>query len=181
MIRTRRFTFLATLLVLGAAAGTAGAAASSGDLLNCQKQFESQVYSFTNVVHQKLYGCAESVAECKLAQEIDSVDPKTCLARAATSCGATPAKISGQLAARKAKVEQRCGLIALADLEQYDGGLGFFNVVSACSAGSVNDLVDCVFASAQCAAEHELFRLDPRSQDSLTTAGIAGSFPCTGP
>ncbi|MEW6268428.1 MAG: hypothetical protein AB1689_03920 [Thermodesulfobacteriota bacterium] len=170
---------LAAALILQT--GSFASAATSKELLNCQKQFESQVRSFTNVMYLRLYGCAQKVVECKLADEIDAVDPTTCLARAATLCGATPTKVADALASKAAKVVQRCGLIPLAELEQYVEGLGFFNVSAGCSAGSVTDLVNCVFADARCSTERELFLIDPRAQDSLTTAGIAASFPCVAP
>jgi hypothetical protein len=179
-LRTLRRIVPGLALGLLALSGPASAATST-ELLNCQKQFEGQIRGFSNVLYQRLFGCAQKVVECKLAQEIDAVDPTACLARAATSCSGTPAKVSDQLAARKAKVVQRCGLIPLAELEQFTEGLGFFNVSAACAAASVNDLVDCVFANAQCSAERQLFRLDPRAQDSLTTASVAASFPCVGP
>ena len=71
--------------------------------------------------------------------------------------------------------------LPLAELEPFLGGLGFFNVAANCSAVTVDDLVDCVFADSQCATERQIFRLDPRAQDSLTTAGVAASFPCVAP
>jgi hypothetical protein len=168
------------LVAMIVTAGTASAATSK-ELLNCQKQFESQIRGFSNVVYLRLYGCAQKVVECELADEIDAVDPTACLARAAKGCAGTPAKVADQLAARKARVVQRCGLIPLAEIEQFNEGLGFFNVSAACGAASVNDVVDCVFANAQCSTERQLFRLDPRAQDSLTTTGIAASFPCVAP
>lgn len=174
-----RVAALAAALVLQI--GSPASAATSKELLNCQKQLESQVRSFTNVMYLRLYGCAQKIVECKLAQEIDAVDPTACLARAATQCGAAPAKVADAQATKSARVVQRCGLIPLAELEQYVEGLGFFNVSAACSAASVTDLVSCVFADARCATERELFLIDPRAQDSLSSAGVAGSFPCVAP
>jgi len=170
---------LATALLLSA--GSASHAATSTELLNCQKQIESQVRSFTNVMYLRVYGCAQKIVECKLADEIDAVDPTACLARAANLCGAAPGKVSDAVASKAARVIQRCGLIPLAEVEQFVEGLGFFNVAAACSAASVTDLVNCVFADARCATEKQLFLIDPRSQDSLTTAGVAASFPCVAP
>jgi len=170
---------LATALVLQT--GSAASAATSVELLSCQKVFESQVRSFTNVIYLRLYGCAQKVVECKLAQEIDAVDPTACLARAATLCGATPVKVSDAETTKSDKVVQRCGLVPLAELEQYVEGLGFFNVAASCSAASVSQLVDCVFADARCSTERQLQIIDPRAQDSLTTAGVAASFPCVAP
>jgi hypothetical protein len=60
-------------------------------------------------------------------------------------------------------------------------GLGFFNGSAACSAASVSDLIDCVFADAMCSTERAIFIADPRAQDSLTALGIAASFPCVAP
>ena len=84
-------------------------------------------------------------------------------------------------ASGKAKAVTACGLIPLADLEAFLGGLGFFNVSAGCSAASASDLIDCVFDDARCREERILFRLDPRAQDSLTALGIAASFPCVAP
>jgi hypothetical protein len=178
--RILQWTALGALAMVLCTASLASATTSK-EFINCQKQFENQLRGFTNMVYLRLYGCAEKVVECKLAQEIDGVDPTACLARASKGCAAAPGKIDDQAATREGRVVQRCGLIALADLEQFDAGLGFYNVVASCSAASINDLVDCVFANGRCAAEKELFLLDPRAQDSLTTAGVAASFPCVGP
>lgn len=178
--RNLRHAVLGALLALLATSSIA-AGATSKELLDCQKQLESNVRGFTSVVYQKLFTCAQKVVECKLADEIDAVDPTACLAKTAATCSGVPAKLGEQAAKRKAKAILKCGLIPLAELEQFDEGLGFFNVVSACGAASVNDLVDCVFADAQCGTERQLLRLDPRAQDSLTTAGIAASFPCVAP
>ena len=182
-LRIPRCTALGTLLVLCATTGIASAA-TSAQLLGCQKYFDSQIRSYSNVVYQRLFGCAEKVVECQLAQEIDAIDATACLARATTGCASAQIKISDTATSRKAKVLLGCGsdlTIPLADLEQFDQGLGFFNVATACSAANVSALVDCVFANAQCAIEHQLFRLDPRAQSSLTTAGVAASFPCVAP
>lgn len=161
--------------------GSLASAATSKELLNCQKQLESQVRTFTNLIYLRLFGCAQKVVECKLADEIDAVDPTTCLARAAKLCSVAPAKVDDTQANKVGRVVQRCGLIPLAEIEQYVEGLGFFNVSASCAAASVTDLVNCVFADARCSTERQLFLIDPRAQDSLTTAGVAGSFPCVGP
>lgn len=180
--RTRKLRRAALAAVALMTFGAGGAsAATSKELLDCQKQFESNVRGYSSVIYQKLFTCAQKVVECKLANEIDSVDLNGCLAKTVASCAGVAAKLAEQDAKRQAKVVAKCGLIPLAELSQYTEGLGFFNVVAGCGAASVNDLVDCVFADAQCSAERQLFRLDPRAQDSLTTAGIAASFPCVAP
>lgn len=171
---------LATVLAL-AGAGTAFGAATSKELLDCQKQLEGQIRAFSNVVQTGLAGCDQKIVECALADEIDAVDPTACVAKATASCAGVPAKVADQASKRQLKVLAKCGLVALADLEQYTAGLGFYNVVNTCGASDVNGLVDCVFDSAQCSAEREIFQLDPRAQQSLTTAGIAASFPCVAP
>lgn len=182
MTTTRTFHRIA-LAALCAVVATAGIAsgATSKELVDCQKQFESNIRGYTNVVYQKLFTCAQKVVECELASEIDAEDPTACLAKAASSCTGLDAKLADQAVKRKAKVVAKCGLIPLAEIEQYTAGLGFFNVANDCGAGSVSTLADCVFANAQCSTERQLFKLDPRAQDSLTTAGIAASFPCVAP
>lgn len=182
MITTKHLRRLALATVLAlTGVTTAHGAATSKELLDCQKQFESQVRGFSNVVQTGVAGCAQKVVECALANEIDNVDPTACVAKATASCAGVPAKVNDQSSKRQLKVLAKCGLVALADLEQYTAGLGFYNVVGACGAVDVNGLVDCVFDAARCSAEREVFRLDPRAQQSLTTAGIAASFPCVAP
>lgn len=175
----RRLAFTVAFALAGSS--TAFGAATSKQLLDCQKQLESQVRAFSNVVQTGVAGCAQKIVECALADEIDAVDPTACVAKATTSCAGVPAKVSDQASKREVKVLAKCGLVPLVELEQYAAGLGFFNVVSACGAADVNGLVDCVFDGAQCSAEREIFRLDPRAQQSLTTAGIVASFPCVAP
>jgi hypothetical protein len=175
----RRLAFTVAFALAGAS--TAFGAATSKELLDCQKQFESQLRAFSNVVQTGLAGCAQKIVECALADEIDAVDPTACVAKATASCAGVPAKVGDQSSKRQVKVLAKCGLVSLVDLEPYTAGLGFYNVVGACGAADVNGLVDCVFDGAQCSAEREIFRLDPRAQQSLTTAGIAASFPCVAP
>lgn len=182
MTTTRTFHRIALATVLAVlATSSVAAGATSKELVDCQKQLESNIRGYTNVVYQKLFTCAQKVVECKLADEIDAVDPTACLAKAASSCTGIDTKIADQATKRKAKVVAKCGLIPLAEIEQYTEGLGFFNVADDCGAASVSTLVDCVFADALCSTERQLFKLDPRAQDSLTTAGIAASFPCVAP
>lgn len=171
---------LTTVLAL-ATSGTAFGAATSKQLLDCQKQLESQVRGFSNVVQTGVAGCAQKVVECALADEIDNVDPAACVAKATASCAGVPTKVADQTTKRQLKVVAKCGLVPLSELEQYAAGLGFYNVVIGCGAADVNQLVACVFDDAQCSAEREIFRLDPRAQQSLTTAGIAASFSCVAP
>jgi len=176
-IQMLKVTALGALLVSGSVA----AAATSADLLKCQKGVESQIRGFTGFVLTKVQGCAEKVVNCKLANEIDAVDPTSCLAAASTACSGIPTDVSSSQTTRRDKVILKCGLIPFMELEQYVAGLGFFNVASACSAANVNALMDCIFTDSRCATEHQVFVIDPRAQDSLTTAGIAASFPCVGP
>ena len=157
------------------------AAATSADLLKCQKGLESQMRSFSGYVATKVQGCAEKVVNCKLANEIDSVDPTACLAAASTACSGVPTQVGDAQTTRRDKVVLKCGLIPFMDLEQYVAGLGFFNVASGCGAGDATALINCIFADSRCSTEHQLFIIDPRAQDSLTTAGVAGSFPCVAP
>jgi hypothetical protein len=110
---TRRFfstTAMGSLLVLLATTSSASAATST-DLLACQKQLDGQVRGFSSTVYRLLFNCAEKVVECNLAQEIDAVDPTTCLAHAATGCTAAPGKLGTEATTRKARVLSRCGAI----------------------------------------------------------------------
>ena len=171
------------VMALGAVlmSGSVAVAATSAELLKCQKGLESQIRAFTGYVLTKVQGCTEKVVNCKLANEIDAVDPTSCLAAASTSCSGLPTQVADSQTTRRDKVILKCGLIPFMELEQYVAGLGFFNVASACSASDATALVNCIFNDGRCATEHQVFIIDPRAQDSLTTAGIAGSFPCVGP
>jgi len=166
----------AALVVVHPAAG-----ATSAELLKCQKSLESGIRSFTGYEATKVLGCTEKIVNCKLANEIDAVDPTACLAAASTACSGAPTQVSDAQTTRRDKVVLKCGLIPFMELEQFVAGLGFFNVASACGAGDATALVTCIFADSRCSTEHQVFIIDPRAQDSLTTAGVAGSFPCVGP
>ena len=122
--------FVLTMLLALTGASTAFGAATSKELLDCQKQLESQVRAFSNVVQTGLAGCAQKVVECALADEIDMVDPTACVAKATASCAGVPAKVADQTSKRQLKVLAKCGLVSLADLEQYTAGLGFYNASS---------------------------------------------------
>ena len=184
MKRSNRISLLLSGAALAALVGlpvAAPAATSSKVLLSCQKALEKNAQSLGTYAIGKVTSCTERVARCKLAAEIDAEDLPSCLATTAATCGGTPTKVSDQQTSRRDKTLVKCGLVPLADLEPFVGGLGFFNVVGACGAATANDLVSCVLADARCNAERTVFRFDPRSQDSLTTAGVAGSFPCVAP
>jgi hypothetical protein len=174
---------LAAALALAATAAAPASAATSKQLLTCQKSIESQVRGFTSSTIARLSNCTEKIVQCKLRQEIDAVDPTACLASAAKSCSSIPAKVSDQQAKRVASIVKKCGLIPLAEIEAFVGGLGFFNVSAGCGAASVTQLATCVVADARCQLEQAVFRLDPRAQDSLSDPAIAlaGSFPCVAP
>jgi hypothetical protein len=156
-------------------------AATSTQILACQKAFESAVRGFSALASTQLLNCTERVVECKLAQAIDGIDPTSCLATASSYCANVPTKVANSRASKESRVNTKCVLLSLAEVEDFVGGLGFFNVFNGCSAGNLSDLVTCVFSDSKCALEHEAFIIDPRAQDSLTTAGVAGSFPCVGP
>ena len=166
----------AALLVVHPAAG-----ATSAELLKCQKSLESGIRSFTGYEATKVLGCTEKIVNCKLANEIDAVDPTACLAAASTACSSAPTQVSDAQTTRGDKVLLKCGLIPFMELEQFVAGLGFFNVAGTCGAADATALVNCIFADSRCSTEHQVFIIDPRAQDSLTTASVAGSFPCVGP
>jgi hypothetical protein len=156
-------------------------AATSTQILACQKAFESSVRAYSTLTSTQLLNCTEKVVECKLAQAIDGLDPTNCLATASSYCANVSTKIANSRTSKEGRVNTKCVLLSLAEIEDFVGGLGFFNVFNGCSAANLSDLVSCVFSDSQCAIEHEAFIIDPRAQDSLTTAGVAGSFPCVGP
>ena len=173
---------LSIVTLAGAVALAApAAAATSAELLSCQKAFESNTRSFAKYVATKVGACADKVVPCNLAFEIDAVDPTSCLASATSACAGVPAQVTEQQAKRAAKIVTACGLIPFAELQQFVAGLGFFNVVTTCGAATVNDLVDCVLADTRCSRERALFHADPRAQESLTDAGVAASFSCVAP
>jgi hypothetical protein len=167
------------------------AQSSSADLLKCQKALESRSQLIAKQVGKKVHGCADKVAYCKLAQEIDLVDPTACLASAGESCSAAAPYLTKRQDSAKVKMLMACGLIPLGDLEQFIQGLGFLDAPSECAAlptppGPVtvtdaSTLIDCLIETTRCSAEKEVLVRDPRAQDSLTAVGVASSFPCVAP
>jgi hypothetical protein len=119
---------------------------------------------------------------CKLANAIDGADLPACLATTTSICSTLDTKLVDYRARRKLKIDKVCGaLLPLGDVTPFIGGLGYGSVAAACSAASTTALTDCLLGLSRCAAEHEVFRRDPRALDSLTEVGIAASFPCVGP
>jgi hypothetical protein len=168
----------------------AAQAATSSDLLNCQKAIESQVRGFTNFAIARISNCTEKIVECKLAQEIDTVDPTACLASASAACSTVPMKVDDQKNARADKIVLKCGLIPFADLKPFVAGLGFFNLANDCGATDADGLADCILDAGLCAAssdgargslERAIFRLDPRAEKSLTALSLNDDFPCVAP
>ncbi len=155
---------------------------TSKALLACQSRLAAKVKSFASFTANKIHGCTEKVVDCKLSAEIDAVDDTSCLASATTACSGIATLVESKRTAAAAKITVKCGLIPAADLNQFVAGLGFSNVAAGCS-GLLNatDIINCVLDGTKCSVEHQVFVRDPRALDSLTTAGIAGSFPCVGP
>jgi hypothetical protein len=154
--------------------------ATTAELVRCQKGIHSRAASFVKAVETALSNCAYKVEACQLAQEIDGDDPTACLASATATCTSLSAKIPGYKLAYSDKALLVCG-IPVADVTPFVAGLGMSTNVAACSATTMNDLIACLFTAAQCSAERTVFALDPRAQDALTTAGVAGAHPCVGP
>lgn len=173
---------LASILVAGLAGHVPMAAATtSSELLKCQKTIEKGVRSLASQTLVQVTNCSTKVVNCKLSGEIDGEDTTECLNKADSACSKAPSKVSTALTKNRDKAITACGLIPFDELKAYIAGLGFFNVAAGCSAGNVNDLMNCVFNDARCSAESQAFTLDPRAQDALTTAGIAGPFTCVAP
>lgn len=179
----------ARLLLMTAAAlalaGPARAFTPSADLLKCQRSLESKVRAVATTLHRVVGDCTLKAVNCKLAEEVDAVPAGPCLTAVADRCAdpttGAAAKVTKTEDRGKTSALNSCGLIPLADLDEFIGGLGFFNVSAACSAASASDLIDCLFDDGRCSAERMLFRLDPRAEDSLTAIGLAASFPCVAP
>jgi hypothetical protein len=169
---------MALLAVLAAA--LPAPAATTAELLRCQKGIHTRTASFVKLVQTGLSNCAYKVELCKLAQEIDGDDPTACLASATAACASASAKVQSYKSAYLGKALLVCN-VTIPDLEAYVGGLGFFGENASCGATNVNDLLECIFAAAQCSAERTLLALDPRAPDSLAMAGVAGAHPCVGP
>jgi len=168
-------------LVALAAAARPSAAATASELLGCQKAMVSGARGVANAELAGLFKCSDKVVRCKLTQELDGIDPTACLASAATACAKVPPAIAAKETKAVQKASDVCGIVALAELEQYVAGLGYFQVAADCGAASASDLATCVLAASRCTAQRQVFRTDPRAQDSLTTAGVAASFPCVAP
>jgi hypothetical protein len=164
--------------VLGVAASAR--AATTSQLLRCQKGIHSRAASFVKAVETALSNCAYKVESCQLEQEIDGVDPTACLASASAACSKFSSKIPSYKLLYADKALLVCGL-PLGDTAPFVAGLGMFTNAGVCGATTMQELIDCFFTAAQCSAERTVFKLDPRAQDALTAAGIAGAHPCVGP
>jgi hypothetical protein len=155
-------------------------AASTGELLRCQKGIHSRAASFVKAVETALSNCAFKVESCQLQQEIDGDDPTSCLAAASATCGSLSAKIPNYKLVFSDKALLVCSL-PVADVAPFVAGLGMQVNLDACGAATMQDLISCIFTTAQCDAERTVFLLDPRAQDALTTAGVASAHPCVSP
>jgi hypothetical protein len=156
-------------------------AATSGELLRCEKSLHSRASSFVKAVQNVLLACTYKIENCQLRQEIDGEDVTTCLASATAACEGYSAKVLVYRTSYQGKASVGCASIFTTDTDPYVAGLGFAGVSAACGTSTVSDLVACVFGEAQCAAERSVFQLDPRAQDALATAGIAAAHPCVAP
>jgi hypothetical protein len=175
--------------------GATPPSSASAALRACDTRFKTKVKAFAGFDATKLHGCAEKIVRCKLAFEIDAVDPSSCLASAGTACSGIPVKIDNSLALAKTKIPLKCGLIPFSDLQPFVGGLGFSNVAAGCSGqADLTALMDCVLgkpttaadmSGTKCSVEHKVFIRDPRAKDSLsdahTTLNPTTQFPCLGP
>jgi len=176
-----RIAVLGLALVLGLT-GAATAVTPSADLLRCQKKIEVHARAYAKFVAKKISGCTEKVDACNLANDIDAVDPTACINAATPTCSAVDATILANRTRRKASIDITCGPIPFGDVQPYLGSLGFVNVVaSTCMVASTTGLTDCLLDTTRCSAESEVFRRDPRAQEALMAAGVAGSFPCVAP
>jgi hypothetical protein len=186
-----RRTAIASVVMLGVAMGAPNVAPAqtSTDLITCQRRLERRARSYAKFLAYRLHNCANRVAACKHAQEIDSVDPTSCLADANTYCDTLPALAATRRADTVDAIMVPCGLLSLANMQQYLGGLGFGDVVTnqcpslptppgAITPITVDDLVECLLRITECAAQREVQMRDPRANDSLTEVGQAASFPC---
>lgn len=175
---TRRWTVVAAMAILAAAPGAR--AASTPELLRCQKGIHARAESFVKLVETALSNCAYKVESCRLAQEIDGDDASACLAAATATCVGLSAKIPTYRSLYASRALAVCA-VSVADVAPWVGGLGMSANAAACGAGTMSDLVVCLFSDAQCSAERTVFALDPRAQDALATAGIAAAHPCVAP
>ena len=177
--RTRTAVLLVALAV--ALPASALAATPSADLLRCQKKIETQARAFAKLVVKKITRCSEKIDACKLASEIDGDDLMSCVSAASPLCATADGVLDTNRTRRKAAIDNTCAAIPLTDIEPFIGSLGFVNVAATCMTASTTGLTDCLLDTMRCNAERDVFRSDPRAQDSLTTAGVAASFPCTAP
>jgi hypothetical protein len=168
------------LLAIALGAASPARAATTAELLRCQKGIHSRAASFVKLVETALSSCAYKVESCQLGQEIDGADPSACLASATASCTSLSARVPSYKATYSTKAQLVCG-VPLADLAPYVAGLGMSPQIGTCGASTTSDLIACIFTAAQCSAERTVFALDPRAQDALSTAGVAGAHPCVGP
>jgi hypothetical protein len=177
--------------------GATEAATSSANLLACETRFANKVKALARFTANKMHGCADKVAKCKLAAEIDAVDPTSCLSSAHTACMGVPQAITDKLALFKdpfktSAIPHKCGgLITFSDLLPYVKSLGFSTVAAECGATpDLNCLMDRVLGvpgssgtfGTKCLVERKTFIRDPRANDSFSDTAImldpTNNFPC---
>lgn len=172
----------AVIVMVGLLWPTAGLAATGKEMYKCHKTMLNQARVYAKVTWSKLLNCTQQVGDCQLAEEIDGLAATECVANVSVKkCDPLVTQLSDQEANRELKTVLKCGLLTLAELEQFVGGLGYSGVVAACGATDVNTLVSCVFDDVRCNAERQLFIADPRAQASLVAVGLDASFPCVAP
>jgi hypothetical protein len=172
---------MGALLAVAVSVAGPASAATTVDLLRCQRGIHTRATVLAKAVQTALATCTYKIESCQLADEIDAVSPTQCLARASAACATASAKVAVRESSSAAKALIDCSAVPLADLESWVAGLGLAAIGQGCAASSVGDLVGCIFDATRCAAERTLFVLDPRAQDALTTAGIAAAHPCVAP
>jgi hypothetical protein len=129
----------------------------------------------------RLERCVIHVLDCNLRAEIDGEDPMVCLPHIPVWCHDLDTYVAAQETLRRTYATNACAVIDANDLTQLTNGLGYGALVQECAAATVADLMTCIFSRLRCTAERQVFRIDPRSADALSTAGFGGAFPCLGP
>jgi hypothetical protein len=175
-----RLAVAAAVLALALGFVASASAATTSQLLRCQKGIHSRAASFVKAVETALSNCTYKVESCQLEQEIDGQDPTSCLAAASAACSKYSSKVPVYKLLYSDKTLLVCNL-PLADVAPFVASLGMSTNAGLCGATTTNDLIDCIFTTAQCSAERTIFTLDPRAQDALTAAGVAGAHPCVAP
>lgn len=177
-------TVIATLaVVLVVPTQAAHAATPAKDVIKCHKALASSVNKFFSKKQKTMGKCTDALFACRIKQENDGEDPAKCLERAQKKCQRTLAKLADPdkgLAAKMRKTwGKRCAKVALDDLVDAPGGMGYDTPLALCAlqedVTEVADLLDCMTLVVAAVVDMLTGVLTPRTCEFLLAQGLEGT------